>query len=269
MSRPVRAKRQTPPAIPGAIHSGPPTLASCSPRSFANLAGSDPVGTVAWENGIAAEPQLRSPVSTATNVPTGPEPNSPDGMRTVPVGLYHPGSARRTLPRWSVPWRRIDGREQACPPPASGGNCHGRRGLPFESHRSTRQLTLKTPPPRWVWTCQLVSGTGYGGNPINRRQGHSAGGYPRAWASGLGQTMARRARDRRQHPRGVWSRSADKPSPISSIRTQRGIPDTRPVIDEYAPVYHVCPDAPPLLSSAAIVSSELLGRYEESATSGG
>jgi hypothetical protein len=50
-----------------------------------------------------------------------------------------------------------------------------------------------------------------------------------------------------------------------TIRAERGIPDTRPIIDEYAPVYHVRPDAPPLLILSGDRELELLGRYEENA----
>ena len=50
-----------------------------------------------------------------------------------------------------------------------------------------------------------------------------------------------------------------------TIRAERGIPETRPVIDEYAPVYHVRADAPPLLILSGDRELELLGRYEENA----
>jgi acetyl esterase/lipase len=50
-----------------------------------------------------------------------------------------------------------------------------------------------------------------------------------------------------------------------TIRKERGIPDTRPVVDELAPLYHVRPDAPPLLLITGDRELEILGRYEENA----
>lgn len=50
-----------------------------------------------------------------------------------------------------------------------------------------------------------------------------------------------------------------------TIRAERGIPDTRPVIDELAPLYHVRKDSPPLLIISGDRNKELRGRYEETA----
>ncbi len=50
-----------------------------------------------------------------------------------------------------------------------------------------------------------------------------------------------------------------------TIRKERGIPGEQPVIDEFAPLYHVRADAPPLLMITGDRELELLGRYEENA----
>jgi acetyl esterase/lipase len=50
-----------------------------------------------------------------------------------------------------------------------------------------------------------------------------------------------------------------------TIRKERGIPDTQPLIDDLAPLNHVRPDAPPLLLITGDRELELLGRYEENA----
>ncbi len=50
-----------------------------------------------------------------------------------------------------------------------------------------------------------------------------------------------------------------------TIRQERGIPEFQPVIDTYAPLYHVRADAPPLLLITGDRELELLGRYEENA----
>ena len=50
-----------------------------------------------------------------------------------------------------------------------------------------------------------------------------------------------------------------------SIRDERGIKNTQPVVDEYAPLFHVRADAPPLLLITGDREMEMLGRYEENA----
>ncbi len=50
-----------------------------------------------------------------------------------------------------------------------------------------------------------------------------------------------------------------------TIRKERGIPEEQPVVDEYAPLYHVRKDAPPLILITGDRDLELLGRYEENA----
>ena len=50
-----------------------------------------------------------------------------------------------------------------------------------------------------------------------------------------------------------------------TIRKERGIKETQPVIDEYAALYHVRNDAPPLILITGDREMELFGRYEENA----
>ncbi len=50
-----------------------------------------------------------------------------------------------------------------------------------------------------------------------------------------------------------------------TIRKERGISDTQPFVDEYAPLYHVRPDAPPVILMTGDRELEMLGRYEENA----
>ncbi|MDO8952516.1 MAG: alpha/beta hydrolase [Draconibacterium sp.] len=50
-----------------------------------------------------------------------------------------------------------------------------------------------------------------------------------------------------------------------TIRKERGIPDNQPVVDEFAPLYHVRADAPPLVLITGDREREMLGRYEENA----
>lgn len=50
-----------------------------------------------------------------------------------------------------------------------------------------------------------------------------------------------------------------------TVRAERGIPDTQPIVDDLAPLYHVRKDAPPLLLITGDRDMEMLGRYEETA----
>lgn len=50
-----------------------------------------------------------------------------------------------------------------------------------------------------------------------------------------------------------------------TVRKERGIKETQPIIDEFAPLYHTRADAPPLLLITGDRELEMLGRYEENA----
>jgi acetyl esterase/lipase len=50
-----------------------------------------------------------------------------------------------------------------------------------------------------------------------------------------------------------------------TVRDERGIAETQPIIDQLAPLYHVRGDAPPILLVTGDREMEMLGRYEENA----
>lgn len=50
-----------------------------------------------------------------------------------------------------------------------------------------------------------------------------------------------------------------------TVRAERGIGMDQPVVDEYAPLFHVRADAPPLLLITGDRNLEMIGRYEENA----
>ncbi len=50
-----------------------------------------------------------------------------------------------------------------------------------------------------------------------------------------------------------------------AIRDERGISNMVPVVDEYAPLYHVRADAPPMILMTGDREMEYIGRYEENA----
>jgi acetyl esterase/lipase len=104
----------------------------------------------------------------------------------------------------------------------------------------------------------------YGGDPSRIVvSGHSAGGYLAAMV-GL---------DKRWlapydiHPDRLAGIAPLSPQAIThfTVRKERGIPDTRPIVDDLAPLYHVRKDAPPILLVTGDREKELLGRYEENA----
>ncbi len=93
--------------------------------------------------------------------------------------------------------------------------------------------------------------------------GHSAGGYLSAMI-GLDKKWLNQF--------GINSKSIAALIPFSgqmithfTIRQERGIPEKQPIIDEFAPLYFVSKDAPPLILITGDKENELLGRYEENA----
>lgn len=50
-----------------------------------------------------------------------------------------------------------------------------------------------------------------------------------------------------------------------AIRERKGMSPKQPLIDEYAPLFHIRPDAPPIIIISADRNQELYGRYEETA----
>ncbi|WP_294083237.1 alpha/beta hydrolase [Proteiniphilum sp. UBA5384] len=93
--------------------------------------------------------------------------------------------------------------------------------------------------------------------------GHSAGGYLAMMVGLDKQYLA---------PHGVDANSIAGLIPFSgqaithfTIRAENNIPDKQPVIDKYAPLFHVRADAPPMLLITGDRELELLGRYEENA----
>jgi len=93
--------------------------------------------------------------------------------------------------------------------------------------------------------------------------GHSAGGY-------LGMMLTLNTHYLEQY--GVDANKIAALIPFSghtithfTIRNERGIKDVQAVVDEYAPLFYVRSDAPPLLLITGDRELEMLGRYEENA----
>lgn len=113
-----------------------------------------------------------------------------------------------------------------------------------------------------AWTFKKIATYG-GDNSLIMVSGHSAGAYL-SLMIGLDKKWLKAD--------GIESNSIAGLIPLSSqtithfeIRKEKGIPDTQPIVDEFAPLYHVRPDAPPLLLITGDREIEMLGRYEENA----
>lgn len=104
----------------------------------------------------------------------------------------------------------------------------------------------------------------FGGNPdLIYVAGHSAGGYL-ALITAMDKKYLGRYDINADRIAGLIPLS---PQVIThfTIRKERGLKDTQPVIDEYAPLYHVRKDAPGILLLTGDREQEMLGRYEENA----
>lgn len=93
--------------------------------------------------------------------------------------------------------------------------------------------------------------------------GHSAGGYL-AMMTGLDKSYLARHNIDANDIAGIIPFSGQAITHFS-IRDARGIKDTQPVVDKYAPLYHVRSDASPMLLITGDREMEMLGRYEENA----
>jgi acetyl esterase/lipase len=113
-----------------------------------------------------------------------------------------------------------------------------------------------------AWTFKHIAE--YGGNPdLIFVSGHSAGGY-------LGMMLAFDKKYLNKYQ--IDANKIAGLIPFSgqaithfTVRAERGMKDTQPVIDEYAPLYFVRADAPRTLLITGDREMELLGRYEENA----
>ena len=112
------------------------------------------------------------------------------------------------------------------------------------------------------WTFQHIANYG-GSDKLIFISGHSAGGY-------LGMMITLDKKYLAKY--NIDANNIAALIPFSgqaithyTIRAERGMKDTQPLIDEYAPLYHVRADAPPMVLITGDRELELLGRYEENA----
>lgn len=104
----------------------------------------------------------------------------------------------------------------------------------------------------------------YGGDPSQiYLSGHSAGGYL-CLMLGLDREWLSRYQVNANNIAGLLVLSGQAITHFT-IRAERGIPDTTPIVDQYAPLYYVRKDGAPILLITGDREQELLGRYEENA----
>jgi acetyl esterase/lipase len=113
-----------------------------------------------------------------------------------------------------------------------------------------------------AWAFQHIAS--YGGNTnLIFLSGHSAGGYLDLMITLDKKYLAKYNID----PNTIAALIPLSPQCIThfTVRQEEGIRDTQPTIDQYAPLYFVHKDAPPILLITGDRELELLGRYEENA----
>lgn len=158
-----------------------------------------------------------------------------------------------------------------------GGITGGNKEIPFELMNKGYavigvgyRLSPKVSAPAYIedaaaavaWVFKNIEKYG-GNNSLVFVSGHSAGGY-----LGMMVTLDKKYLAK-------YSVDADKIAgliPFSgqaithfTIRKERSIKELQPLIDEYAPLYHVRQTAPPMLLITGDRDMELFGRYEENA----
>jgi acetyl esterase/lipase len=113
-----------------------------------------------------------------------------------------------------------------------------------------------------AWTFQNIETFG-GSKDRIFVSGHSAGGYLAAMVGLDKRWMAKHDIDANRIA-GLIPYSGHMIDHYT-VRAERGIPDTRAIVDELAPLYHVRKDSPPMLLITGDRELEMLGRYEENA----
>ena len=113
-----------------------------------------------------------------------------------------------------------------------------------------------------AWTFRNIEE--YGGDPDKIFvSGHSAGGYLTSMVGIDRRWLAEHEIDA-DRIAGLIPLSGHTITHMT-VRKEKGIPKTQPLVDSFAPLYHVRPDAPPILLITGDREMEILGRYEENA----
>ncbi len=113
-----------------------------------------------------------------------------------------------------------------------------------------------------AWTFRNIEK--FGGNPDKIFvSGHSAGGYLTSMVGIDKRWLAEYDIDA-DRIAGLIPLSGHTITHLT-VRKEKGLPKTQPLVDSFAPLYHVRPDSPPILLITGDREMEILGRYEENA----
>lgn len=132
------------------------------------------------------------------------------------------------------------------------------------------RLSPKISAPKYIedaaasisWVFNNINSFG-GDSTLIFISGHSAGGYLAAMV-GLDKTWLLKHDIDANNIAGIIPFSGQMITHFT-IRNETNISSSKPIIDNFAPLYHVRDDAPPLLLITGDRELELLGRYEENA----
>ena len=113
-----------------------------------------------------------------------------------------------------------------------------------------------------AWTCNNIDKYG-GTRSLIFISGHSAGGYITSML-GLNEKLLSGHNVNSNSLAGLIPYSGHVITHFTA-RAERGIGDRQPIIDEFAPLFHVKKNCPPMLLVTGDRDLELLGRYEENA----
>ena len=182
--------------------------------------------------------------------------------RRCRLDVYHPTGSK---PFSTVVWFH------------GGGLQAGNRGVPDELKEKgiavvavNYRLHPEVKAPAYIedaaaavaWTFRNIER--YGGSPERIFiSGHSAGGYLTSMIGLDKRWLAAHQIDANEIA-GLIPYSGHTITHFT-IRAERGIDGKQPIVDDMAPLFHVRPDAPPLLLITGDRELELLGRYEENA----
>ncbi|MEM7627616.1 MAG: alpha/beta hydrolase fold domain-containing protein [Planctomycetota bacterium] len=158
-----------------------------------------------------------------------------------------------------------------------GGLYSGHRGVPLKLREQgiavvsvEYRLSPQVSSPAWIedaaaavaWTFENIAGYGGDAEAIYVA-GHSAGGYLTSMVGLDKRWLAAHDLDA-DRIAGLAPYSGHTITHFT-VRKERGIPRTQPIVDDLAPLYHVRPDAPPVILTTGDRELELMGRYEENA----
>lgn len=179
------------------------------------------------------------------------------------LDLYHPAKAAKPWP--TVVWFHgggLTGGERSVPLPLRGkGIAVVAAGYRLGPETDPREA-IADAAAAVAWTFKHIAGHG-GATDRVFVAGHSAGAYLTLML-GLDDRWLAELGVKRQQIAGLIPLS---PQVIThfAIRARGGIKEGQPIVDEFAPLFHVRKDAPPLLLVTGDRERELMARYEENA----